>query len=56
MMIIIGMCAIPYMDINTKGDGYYSFKIGQKDEDESILPYAVDEHNKAKHKYLKNLW
>jgi len=26
MMIIIGMCAIPYMDINTKGDGYYSFK------------------------------
>ena len=24
--IIIGMCAIPYMDINKKGDGYYSFK------------------------------
>ena len=24
--IIIGMCAIPYMDINPKGDGYYSFK------------------------------
>ena len=24
--IIIGMCAIPYMDINKEGDGYYSFK------------------------------
>ena len=24
--IIVGMCAIPYMDINKKGDGYYSFK------------------------------
>jgi hypothetical protein len=24
--IILGMCAIPYMDINKKGDGYYSFK------------------------------
>ena len=24
--IIIGMCAIPYMDINKKGVGYYSFK------------------------------
>jgi len=24
--IIIGMCAIPYMDINKKGAGYYSFK------------------------------
>jgi len=24
--IIIGMCAIPYMDINKKGSGYYSFK------------------------------
>ena len=26
MFIIMGMMAIPYMDINTKGDGYYSFK------------------------------
>ena len=26
MFIIIGMMAIPYMDINKKGDGYYSFK------------------------------
>ncbi len=26
MFIIIGMMAIPYMDINPKGDGYYSFK------------------------------
>tara|TARA_B110000116_G_C16799423_1_gene569190 strand:+ start:2546 stop:3664 length:1119 start_codon:yes stop_codon:yes gene_type:complete len=25
-LIILGMCAIPYMDINKKGDGYYSFK------------------------------
>ena len=25
-LIIVGMCAIPYMDINKKGDGYYSFK------------------------------
>ena len=25
-LIILGMCAIPYMDINPKGDGYYSFK------------------------------
>ena len=24
--IILGMCAIPYLDINPKGDGYYSFK------------------------------
>ena len=24
--IILGMCAIPYMDINKKGVGYYSFK------------------------------
>ena len=24
--IILGMCAIPYMDINKKGAGYYSFK------------------------------
>ena len=24
--IILGMCAIPYIDINKKGDGYYSFK------------------------------
>ena len=24
--IIVGMCAIPYMDINKKGAGYYSFK------------------------------
>ena len=24
--IIVGMMAIPYMDINKKGDGYYSFK------------------------------
>ena len=26
MFIIVGMMAIPYMDINKKGDGYYSFK------------------------------
>ena len=26
MFIIFGMMAIPYMDINPKGDGYYSFK------------------------------
>jgi len=26
MLIIFGMMAIPYMDINKKGDGYYSFK------------------------------
>ena len=26
MFIIIGMMAIPYIDINKKGDGYYSFK------------------------------
>ncbi len=26
IFIIIGLCAIPYMDINKKGDGYYSFK------------------------------
>jgi hypothetical protein len=26
IFIIIGMMAIPYMDINKKGDGYYSFK------------------------------
>ena len=26
MFIIFGMIAIPYMDINSKGDGYYSFK------------------------------
>jgi len=26
MFIIIGTSAIPYMDINPKGDGYYSFK------------------------------
>jgi hypothetical protein len=26
MFIIFGMMAIPYMDINKKGDGYYSFK------------------------------
>ena len=26
MFIIIGMMAIPYMDINKNGDGYYSFK------------------------------
>ena len=26
MFIIIGMMAIPYMDINKKGEGYYSFK------------------------------
>ena len=26
MFIIVGMMAIPYMDINPKGDGYYSFK------------------------------
>tara|TARA_B100001250_G_scaffold404278_1_gene420013 strand:+ start:48 stop:1166 length:1119 start_codon:yes stop_codon:yes gene_type:complete len=26
MFIIIGMMAIPYIDINPKGDGYYSFK------------------------------
>ncbi|MBT3299490.1 MAG: cytochrome C [Candidatus Marinimicrobia bacterium] len=26
MFIIIGMMAIPYMDVNKKGDGYYSFK------------------------------
>ena len=26
MFIIIGTSAIPYMDINKKGDGYYSFK------------------------------
>ena len=25
-MIIVGLMAIPYMDINKKGDGYYSFK------------------------------
>ena len=25
-LIILGMCAIPYVDINPKGDGYYSFK------------------------------
>ena len=25
-LIIVGMCAIPYIDINKKGDGYYSFK------------------------------
>ena len=25
-LIIVGMCAIPYMDLNKKGDGYYSFK------------------------------
>jgi len=25
-LIIVGMMAIPYMDINKKGDGYYSFK------------------------------
>ena len=24
--IILGMCAIPYMDINKNGDGYYSYK------------------------------
>jgi len=24
--IIIGLCAIPYIDINTKGNGYYTFK------------------------------
>jgi hypothetical protein len=26
IFIILGLCAIPYMDINKKGDGYYSFK------------------------------
>tara|TARA_B110000014_G_scaffold263312_1_gene259655 strand:+ start:66 stop:1184 length:1119 start_codon:yes stop_codon:yes gene_type:complete len=26
LFIIIGLMAIPYMDINKKGDGYYSFK------------------------------
>ena len=26
ILIIFGMMAIPYMDINKKGDGYYSFK------------------------------
>ena len=26
MFIIIGMIAIPYMDTNPKGEGYYSFK------------------------------
>ena len=26
IFIILGMCAIPYMDINKNGDGYYSFK------------------------------
>ena len=26
MFIIIGMMAIPYIDINKKGEGYYSFK------------------------------
>ena len=26
IFIIVGMMAIPYMDINKKGDGYYSFK------------------------------
>ena len=26
IFIIIGLCAIPYMDINKKGDGYYSFQ------------------------------
>lgn len=25
-LIIIGLCAIPYIDINTKGNGYYTFK------------------------------
>ena len=25
-LIILGMCAIPYMDMNKKGNGYYSFK------------------------------
>ena len=25
-MIILGLMAIPYMDINKKGDGYYTFK------------------------------
>ena len=24
--IILGLCAIPYIDINTKGNGYYTFK------------------------------
>ena len=23
---VVGLMAIPYMDINKKGDGYYSFK------------------------------
>ena len=26
IFIILGMCAIPYMDINKNGDGYYSYK------------------------------
>ncbi len=26
MFIIIGMCAIPYIDVNKNGNGYYSFK------------------------------
>jgi len=25
-LIILGLCAIPYIDINTKGNGYYTFK------------------------------
>ncbi|MFN0158225.1 MAG: cytochrome C [Bacteroidota bacterium] len=25
-LIIVGLCAIPYIDINTKGNGYYTFK------------------------------
>jgi hypothetical protein len=36
-LIILGLCAIPYVDINPKGNGYYTFK----ERKFSVLVFAV---------------